>query len=120
MRAMIPDRARPIVVVDDDAKIVRHVRTALDRQRWRGIEAFDGSAMSAIDALESAVIARLDTVHGTYIHEVCKSRSDIHVGRPRGTGSMTGRHPRPSTRSGARRSDVSLVRHGASAADGPR
>jgi len=47
---MVPDRSRPILVVDDDAKIVRLVRTYLEREGYRVVEAFDGaSALAAID-----------------------------------------------------------------------
>src|SRR6185436_7600865 len=44
----IPDR--PILVVDDDAKIVRLVRTYLERDGYRVVTAADGPA--ALDAIE--------------------------------------------------------------------
>jgi len=54
---MAPDRDRPILVVDDDAKIVRLVRTYLERERYRVIEAFDGvAALEAIDAHDPALV----------------------------------------------------------------
>jgi DNA-binding response OmpR family regulator len=45
----IPDR--PILVVDDDAKIVRLVRTYLEREGYRVVTAADGPA--ALEAIES-------------------------------------------------------------------
>ena len=45
----IPDR--PILVVDDDAKIVRLVRTYLERDGFRVVTAADGPA--ALDAIET-------------------------------------------------------------------
>jgi DNA-binding response OmpR family regulator len=47
--ASIPDR--PILVVDDDAKIVRLVRTYLEREGYRVVTAADGPA--ALDAIET-------------------------------------------------------------------
>jgi DNA-binding response OmpR family regulator len=44
----LPDR--PILVVDDDAKIVRLVRTYLERDGYRVVTAADGPA--ALDAIE--------------------------------------------------------------------
>jgi len=48
-QAALPDR--PILVVDDDAKIVRLVRTYLEREGYRVITAGDGPA--ALDAIET-------------------------------------------------------------------
>ena len=45
----LPDR--PILVVDDDAKIVRLVRTYLEREGYRVVTAADGPA--ALDAIET-------------------------------------------------------------------
>jgi DNA-binding response OmpR family regulator len=52
MLAMQPTRLpdRPILVVDDDAKIVRLVRTYLERDGYRVVTAADGPA--ALDAIE--------------------------------------------------------------------
>src|SRR6188472_3217501 len=47
--AAVPDR--PILVVDDDAKIVRLVRTYLERDGYRVVTAADGPA--ALDAIET-------------------------------------------------------------------
>jgi DNA-binding response OmpR family regulator len=53
---------RPILVVDDDAKIVRLVRTYLERAGYRVVEAGDGrSALSAI-ALEAPALVVLDVM----------------------------------------------------------
>ena len=60
MLAMNEPRQRPILVVDDDAKIVRLVRTYLERAGHRVVEASDGrSALSAI-ALEAPALVILD------------------------------------------------------------
>ena len=45
-----PIPARPILVVDDDAKIVRLVRTYLEREGFAVVTAADGPA--ALDAIE--------------------------------------------------------------------
>jgi DNA-binding response OmpR family regulator len=53
---------RPILVVDDDVKIVRLVRMYLERAGYRVIEAMDGrSALSAI-ALEAPALVVLDVM----------------------------------------------------------
>jgi DNA-binding response OmpR family regulator len=52
--------ARPILVVDDDAKIVRLVRTYLERDGFRVIEAGDGRAALAAIALEQPALVVLD------------------------------------------------------------
>ena len=53
---------RPILVVDDDAKILRLVRTYLERAAYRVVEASDGrSALSAI-ALEMPALVVLDVM----------------------------------------------------------
>jgi DNA-binding response OmpR family regulator len=53
-----PDR--PILVVDDDAKIVRLVRTYLERDGFRVIEAGDGRTALAAIALEQPALVVLD------------------------------------------------------------
>src|ERR1043165_3392534 len=45
-----PIPERPILVVDDDAKIVRLLRTYLERARFSGVNAADGPG--ALDAIE--------------------------------------------------------------------
>jgi DNA-binding response OmpR family regulator len=52
--------ARPILVVDDDAKIVRLVRTYLERDGFRVIEAGDGRTALAAIALEQPALVVLD------------------------------------------------------------
>jgi DNA-binding response OmpR family regulator len=48
---------RPILVVDDDAKIVRLVRAYLERDGYRVIEAADGrAALAAVDAERPALV----------------------------------------------------------------
>ena len=60
MPLMNAPSGRPILVVDDDAKIVRLVRTYLERAGYRVVEAADGrTALSAI-ALEMPALVILD------------------------------------------------------------
>ena len=60
MQPMSPPTDRPILVVDDDVKIVRLVRMYLERAGYRVIEATDGrSALSAI-ANEAPALVVLD------------------------------------------------------------
>ncbi|MFL5775516.1 MAG: response regulator transcription factor [Chloroflexota bacterium] len=54
--------ARPILVVDDDAKIVRLVRTYLERAGYRVIEAGDGRAALSAIALEMPALVVLDVM----------------------------------------------------------
>lgn len=53
---------RPILVVDDDAKIVRLVRTYLERAGHRVVEASDGRAALAAIALEMPALVVLDVM----------------------------------------------------------
>jgi two-component system OmpR family response regulator len=53
---------RPILVVDDDAKIVRLVRTYLERDGHRVVEALDGRAALAAIALEAPALVVLDVM----------------------------------------------------------
>ncbi|HEX5012965.1 MAG TPA: response regulator transcription factor [Candidatus Limnocylindrales bacterium] len=57
---MSPSTARPILVVDDDAKIVRLVRTYLERAGYRVLEAADGRAALAAISLEMPALVVLD------------------------------------------------------------
>jgi DNA-binding response OmpR family regulator len=57
---MSPTTARPILVVDDDAKIVRLVRTYLERAGYRVVEAADGRAALSAIALEQPALVVLD------------------------------------------------------------
>jgi DNA-binding response OmpR family regulator len=63
MRTMSQSGAsRPILVVDDDAKIVRLVRTYLERAGHRVVEAADGRTALAAIALETPVLVVLDVM----------------------------------------------------------
>ncbi len=62
MPTMIAPTDQPILVVDDDAKIVRLVRTYLELAGYRVVEAADGrGALSAI-ALEAPALVVLDVM----------------------------------------------------------
>ncbi len=52
----------PILVVDDDAKIVRLVRTYLEREGFRVVEALDGRSALAAIALEAPALVVLDVM----------------------------------------------------------
>jgi DNA-binding response OmpR family regulator len=60
MPFMSPSSSRPILVVDDDAKIVRLVRTYLERAGYRVVEASDGRAALSAVALEMPALVVLD------------------------------------------------------------
>jgi DNA-binding response OmpR family regulator len=62
MPAMTPSDGRPILVVDDDAKIVRLVRTYLERAGYRVVEASDGRAALSAIALETPALVVLDVM----------------------------------------------------------
>jgi DNA-binding response OmpR family regulator len=62
MPPMSPSSGRPILVVDDDAKIVRLVRTYLERAGYRVIEAADGRAALSAIALEMPALVVLDVM----------------------------------------------------------
>ena len=53
---------RPILVVDDDVKIVRLVRTYLERAGHRVVEATDGRSALAAIALEMPILVVLDVM----------------------------------------------------------
>jgi DNA-binding response OmpR family regulator len=56
------DRSQPILVVDDDPKIVRLVRTYLEREGFRVVEALDGRSALAAIALEAPALVVLDVM----------------------------------------------------------
>jgi DNA-binding response OmpR family regulator len=60
MPSMNAAPTRPILVVDDDAKIVRLVRTYLERAGYRVVEAADGRAALSAIALEMPALVVLD------------------------------------------------------------
>ena len=53
---------RPILVVDDDVKIVRLVRTYLERAGYRVVEATDGRSALAAITLEMPALVVLDVM----------------------------------------------------------
>jgi DNA-binding response OmpR family regulator len=53
---------RPILVVDDDAKIVRLVRTYLERAGYRVVEATDGRSALAAITIEMPILVVLDVM----------------------------------------------------------
>jgi DNA-binding response OmpR family regulator len=53
---------RPILVVDDDVKIVRLVRTYLERAGYRVVEATDGRSALAAITLEMPILVVLDVM----------------------------------------------------------
>jgi DNA-binding response OmpR family regulator len=90
---MGPNQSRPILVVDDDAKIVKLVRTYLERERYQVIEALDGAAaLAAIEAHDPALVVldlMLPEVDGLAVVRAVRDRSDtpIIVLSARGTTS---------------------------------
>jgi DNA-binding response OmpR family regulator len=58
----MPAEAAPILVVDDDAKIVRLIRTYLEREGYRVVEASDGRSALAAVALEEPMLVVLDVM----------------------------------------------------------
>jgi len=60
MQTMSPPTDRPILVVDDDVKIVRLVRMYLERAGYRVIEATDGRTALAAIASEAPTLVVLD------------------------------------------------------------
>ena len=77
---MAADHAGPILVVDDDAKIVRLVRMYLERERYRVIEAHDGaSALAAFEANDPALVVldlMLPEIDGLSLVRTIRDRSD--------------------------------------------
>jgi DNA-binding response OmpR family regulator len=59
---MSPATDRPILVVDDDAKIVRLVRMYLERAGYRVVEAADGRSALAAIALDMPALVVLDVM----------------------------------------------------------
>ena len=107
MRAMANDRDRPILVVDDDAKIVRLVRTYLERERLSGHRGLRRSgALAAIDAHDPALVVldlMLPEIDGLAVVRAIRDRSDTPIiilsargttgGSDRGPGPRRGRLP---------------------------
>ena len=59
---VVTDPSGPILVVDDDPKIVRLVRTYLEREGFRVVEAADGRSALAAIALEAPALVVLDVM----------------------------------------------------------
>jgi DNA-binding response OmpR family regulator len=76
-------RVRTILVVDDDAKIVRLVRTYLERERYRVVEALDGvAALEAIEAHDPALVVldlMLPEIDGLAVVRAVRDRSDLPI-----------------------------------------
>ena len=74
---------RPVLVVDDDVKIVRLVRLYLERERYRVIEAHDGvSALAAIESDDPALVVldlMLPEVDGLAVVRAVRRRSDTPI-----------------------------------------
>ena len=83
MRAMANDRDRPILVVNDDAKIVRLVRMYLERERYRVVEALDGAAaLAAIDAHDPALVVldlMIPEIDGLAVVRAIRDHSDTPI-----------------------------------------
>jgi DNA-binding response OmpR family regulator len=80
---MAPHSAPPILIVDDDPKILRLVRTYLERSGFGVIEASDGAAaLQAIEANTPALVVldlMLPVVDGLSVLEVIRRRGDTPV-----------------------------------------
>jgi DNA-binding response OmpR family regulator len=83
MPAMTAERARPILVVDDDQKIVRLVRTYLERERYRVIEANDGAAaLAAVETHDPALVIvdlMLPKIDGLAVVRAVRDRSNTPI-----------------------------------------
>jgi len=77
------DAARPILVVDDDAKIVRLVRAYLERDGYRVVEAADGRAALAAVAHERPALIVLDLmlpeIDGLSVVRAIRRSADIPI-----------------------------------------
>jgi DNA-binding response OmpR family regulator len=77
------DQPRPILVVDDDPKILRLVRTYLERAGHLVFEAGDGpAALRAIDTLEPALVVldvMLPELDGLTVLEIVRRRRETPV-----------------------------------------
>ena len=82
-RRMTADRRRPILVVDDDAKIVRLVRTYLERAGYDVLEASDGESAVRLAAEADPALLVLDlmlpVVDGLSVLETIRLRADTPV-----------------------------------------
>jgi DNA-binding response OmpR family regulator len=80
---MPPQPARPILVVDDDAKIVRLVRAYLEREGYRVVDAGDGRAALAAVAREQPALVVLDLmlpeIDGLSVVRAIRRTADIPI-----------------------------------------
>ena len=83
MAAATAPRDRPILVVDDDAKIVRLVRMYLEREPYRVVEAADGPAALAAIAEHDPALVVLDLmipeVDGLAVIRAIRDRADTPI-----------------------------------------
>ncbi len=83
MRMMAYDRSRPILVVDDDAKIVKLVRTYLERDGHRVIEALDGrTALDLIEGEDPALVVldlMLPGIDGRTVIRAVRDRAETPI-----------------------------------------
>jgi DNA-binding response OmpR family regulator len=83
MIASVPTRAAPILVVDDDPKIVALVRTYLERERFRVVTASDGdAALRALDEVQPRLVVldlMLPGIDGLSIIREARERGDTPI-----------------------------------------
>ncbi len=83
MSGMAPDSRRPVLVVDDDLKIVRLVRLYLERERYRVVEEHDGArALAAIESHDPALVVldvMLPEVDGLAVVRAVRRRSNTPI-----------------------------------------
>ncbi len=83
MPAMVIDRSRPILVVDDDAKIVRLIRTYLEREGLRVIEALDGrAALNQVEDEDPALVVldlMLPGLDGLAVIQAVRDRAETPI-----------------------------------------
>ena len=80
---MAIDQARPILVVDDDAKIVRLVRTYLERDGHEVVEAGDGRAALAVIKERNPALVILDVMlpelDGLSVVKILRARDETPI-----------------------------------------
>jgi DNA-binding response OmpR family regulator len=80
---MPPESARPILVVDDDAKIIRLVRTYLERAGYRVSEAADGRAALAAIVRDQPALVVLDLmlpeIDGLSVVRAIRGKADTPI-----------------------------------------
>ncbi len=100
MRARPP--SRPILVVDDDRKIVALVRAYLEREGYRVVSAYDGrEALQRARTDDPALIVldlMLPEVDGLEVMRILRAESDVPVLMLTARSSLPGAHHRPRAR----------------------